>query len=131
MPGGAGVTPRTVAALYVEPRRGVYVGVPGVDPGTRRVMRAPTQARTWLWRTRRASGGAGSGTAARANRTSTSWVTTADASRLRCKPLPLWRWPEHPAHSRRARDAFGIMNRQRAQDGSATTTWSVWVCYVE
>ena len=78
----------TVAALYVEPQ-GVYVGVPASTLGRARDAHharpapgcgaPPCQRWGRFWH------------GARANRTSTSWVTTADASRLRCKPVPLWR----------------------------------------
>lgn len=124
------MTPRTVAALYVEPA-GCYVGVPGVDPWDERrdariypgphpvVAHPPCQrwGRFWHGSTRKPhqfklgdDGGC---------------FAAAFSAVKACGGVI-----EHPAHSK-AFEAFGIMKPAQGSGWQYDSLNAVWVCYVE
>lgn len=124
------MTPRTVAALYVEPQ-GVYVGVPGVDPWDEArdartyagphpvVAHPPCQrwGRFWHGSTRKPH----------------QYKLGDDGGCFKAALQAVCRYGgvlEHPAHSK-AWDAFGIMKPTAGAGWQRDHDLGVWVCYVE
>lgn len=124
------MTPRTVAALYVEPQ-GVYVGVPGVDPWDEArdartyagphpvVAHPPCQrwGRFWHGSTRKPH----------------QYKLGDDGGCFANALRALYQWGgvlEHPAHSK-AWDHFRLKKPQAGAGWQLDAETMAWVCYVE